>query len=175
MEKSCIKKIVLISLVILFTLPVMAQKEIFPREQALQRKNNVSLTLGGNGLFLSLSYDRIIAVKPGYFIDANVGIGVFPGLAGANVSHQIIINKGKRSSFFMFGLGGTYEWHKTDASGFTETQTSYNLSPIMGWKKIFRNHLLFSIYASPMIHIAGNNLYIYGIWHNPLCRNKFRI
>jgi hypothetical protein len=158
------KKTALTFLVLLFTLPVMAQKEIFTREQALKQKNNVSLTVGGNGLFLSLSYDRIIAVKPRYFVDANVGMGISPGLAGAIISHQIIINKGKRSSFFMFGLGGTYEWHKTDASGFTETQTSYNLSPIMGWKKIFRNHLLFSIYASPMIHIAGNNLYMgYGI------------
>lgn len=59
----------------------------------------------------------------------------------------------------MFGLGGTYEWHKTDESGFTESVTSYNLSPILGWKKLFRSHLLFSIYASPLIHIAGINLY----------------
>lgn len=160
MGENRIKKSILISLIILFTWPVLAQKKDFTRHEALQRKNSFVLTLGGNGLFLSLSYDRIIAVKPGYFMDANIGMGIFPGIDGVNISQQFIFNKGKRSSFFMFGLGGTYEWHKTDESGFTESVTSYNLSPIMGWKKIFHSHLLFSIYASPLIHVTGVNLYM---------------
>lgn len=154
------KKICIIFLLLLLTLPVLAQKKTFTREQALQRKNNVSLTLGGNGLFLSVSYDRIIVVRPNYFVDVSAGLGIFPGFVGANIPHQIIINIGKRSSFFMFGVGGTYEWNKTNASGFTQKRISYNLSPIIGWKKILRCHLLFSIYANPMIHIAGSNLYL---------------
>ncbi len=146
-------------LVILLSLPVLAQKKDFSRAEALQRRNNVTLTLGGNGLFLSVSYDRILVVKSNYFVDISAGIGIFPGIAGGNIPHQIVINKGKRTSFFMIGLGGTYEWHKTDESGFTKSVNSYNLVPIIGWKKFFGSHLLFSIYASPLIHISGINLY----------------
>jgi len=154
------RKILFIVFAFLFTLPVLAQKKDLAREQALQRKNSVALTFGGTGLFLSVSYDRILVVKPDYFVEASVGIGVFPDIAGAIIPHQIIINKGKKTSFLMIGLGGTYEWHKTDESGFTKSVTSYNLVPILGWKKLFRSHLLFSIYASPLIHIAG--IYLYG-------------
>jgi len=158
------KKTVLFFFVLLLTLPVLAQKKDFTRAEALQRKNSVALTLGGNGLFLSVSYGRILVVKSDYFVEASVGMGVFPDIAGANIPHQIIINKGKRTSFLMFGVGGTYEWHKTDASGFTKSVSSYNLVPIIGWKKLFRSHLLFTIYASPLIHISGINLYLgYGV------------
>ncbi len=151
------KKAALIFSVLLFTtLPVLAQKQPFTRQQALQHKNSISLTLGGNGLFLSVSYDRIVVVQPGWFMDVSAGIGIFPGLAGFNIPHQIVFNKGKRTSFFMFGAGGTYEQNKTDASGFTETERSYYFSPLAGWKKIFRSHLAFSIYASPLIYIAGS-------------------
>lgn len=153
------RKIIFVFLSLLLTLPALAQKKEFTRQQALQRRNNVTLTLGGNGLFLSVSYDRILVVKSNYFVDASAGIGVFPGIAGGNIPHQIVINKGKRTSFFMIGLGGTYEWHKTDESGFTKSVNSYNLVPIIGWKKFFGSHLLFSIYASPLIHISGINLY----------------
>ena len=150
------KKNLTLFFLFVLTLPVLAQEKEFSHDQALQRKNSVVLTLGGNGLFLSLSYDRIIVVRPTYFVDVAAGIGFVPGVAGANLPHQIIINKGKRSSFFMFGVGGTYEWNKTDASAFTETETYYYLSPIAGWKKIFSSHLVFSIYASPVIHIFGS-------------------
>ncbi len=153
------KKQLALFFVLLMAFPLMAQKKPFSREEALERKNNVSLTLGGNGLFLSLGYDRIILVKPGYFMDVTAGFGMLPGLGGNVIPQQIVFNWGKRNSFLMLGLGGTYEWHKTDASAFTQTETSYHLSLLAGWKKIFRSHLLFSIYASPMIHVAGTYLY----------------
>ena len=57
-------------------------------------------------MFLSLSYDRIIVIRPGYFVDVAAGVGFTPSVARANLSHQIIINKGRKSSFFMFGAGG---------------------------------------------------------------------
>ncbi len=153
------KKQLTLFLLLLWTISLVAQKIDFTKAQAVQQKNNVSLTLGGNGLFLSASYDRIISVKPGFFVDASAGIGIIPGVAGPVIPHQVIFNLGKKSSFLELGLGGTYEWHKTDASGFTETESSYHLSPIVGWKKIFKSHLLLCIYANPMIHIFG--VYIY--------------
>ena len=152
------KKYLVLFFVLILVLPVMAQKKDFTRHEALQRKNSFVLTLGGNGIFLSLSYDRILAAKPHYFVDANVGLGFIPMVSGTSFSQQVIFNLGKKTGFLMLGLGGTCEWDKTDASGFTKTETSYNLSPVIGWKKIFRSHLMFQVYASPMIHISGTYL-----------------
>jgi hypothetical protein len=156
------KKYLVLFLVLMMALPVLAQKKKLTHNEALQRKNSFVLTLGGNGIFLSLSYDRVLAVKPGFFVDANVGLGLIPMIGGTSFSQQLVFNLGKRTGFLMLGMGGTYEWHKTDASGFTQTKTSYHLSPIVGWKKIFRSHLIFSVYASPLIHISG--AYMFEDW-----------
>ena len=153
------RKAVLTFLVVLFTLSVLAQKKPFSRQEALQRKNNVSLTLGGNGLFLSLNYDRVLAAKPGFFVDANVGLGFIPMTGGTSFSHQLVFNLGKRTGFLMLGVGGTYLWSKSDASVCTKAKTSYHLSPIVGWKKIFRSHLLFTVYASPLIPVYASGCY----------------
>ncbi len=153
------KKQLALFIMLLMAFPVLAQKKPFSRQEALQRKNNVSLTLGGNGLFLSLGYDRVLAAKPGFFVDANVGLGFIPMTGGVNFSHQLVFNLGKRTSFLMLGVGGTYLWSKSDASGCTKTKTSYHLSPIVGWKKIFRSHLLFTVYASPLISVYARGCY----------------
>ncbi len=153
------KKTALIFLVLLFTLPVLAQKKKLTHNEALQRKNSIILTLGGNGIFLSLSYDRVLAAKPGFFVDANVGLGFIPMTGGTSFSHQLVFNLGKRTGFLMLGVGGTYLWSKSDASVCTKAKTSYHLSPIVGWKKIFRSHLLFTVYASPLIPVYARGCY----------------
>ncbi len=158
------KKYLVLLFVLFLTLPALAQKTSFGREQALQRKNSVLLMLGGNGLFLSVSYDRVVVVQPGWFMDVSAGIGIFPGIAGFNVPHQIVFNKGKKTGFFLFGFGGTYEQNKTDASGFTKTEWSYYFSPLAGWKKIFRNRFTFGIFASPLIYVAGTGGTQYPVW-----------
>lgn len=73
------RKIFFIVIACLFSLPTLAQKKEFTREQAaLQRKNNVALTLGGNGLFLSVSYGRILVVKTDYFVEGSGFFRVLP-------------------------------------------------------------------------------------------------
>jgi hypothetical protein len=134
---------------------VWGQNKSFTRSDALSRKNNFALTLGGNGLFLSIDYDRILWVHPSYFVDLSAGFGVAPWHAGGIIPHQFVFNLGRKSGFLMLGIGGTYEWHKTDASAYTETVYSYFLSPLAGWKKIFKSHLIFKVYASPLILISG--------------------
>ena len=77
-------------------------------------------------------------IRPGYFVDVAAGVGFTPSVARANLSHQIIINKGRKSSFFMFGAGGTYEWHKTDTSAFTETETQLLFQPCCRMEEVFQ-------------------------------------
>ena len=119
------------------------------------RKNSVDLTLGGSGLFLSANYSRTILVKPSYFVNASAGIGTVVMIGGVSVPHQLTFNFGKKSSFLELGLGGTFWTGKSNDSGYTETISSYYLSPIVGWRKNFDNNLVFRAYANPLIYISG--------------------
>jgi len=57
------------------------------------------------------------------------------------------------------GLGGNYWSGETNSSGYTETTSSYNLSPIIGWRKHFKNNLIFRVYANPIFHVSGEYFY----------------
>ena len=119
------------------------------------RKNNIDLTIGGMGLGVSVNYNRILLVKPNYFINASVGLGIVPSIDGITIPHQITYNIGKKNSFLEVGVGGSFWSGKSNESGYTETQNSYHISPIIGWRKHFRNNLIFRIYTNPLIHVSG--------------------
>lgn len=119
------------------------------------RRNSVDLTLGGSGLFLSANYSRTILVKPSYFVNASAGVGTVIMIGGVSLPHQLTINFGKKSSFLEVGLGGTFWTGKSNSSGYTETVSSYYLSPIVGWRKNFKNNLFFRVYANPLIYVSG--------------------
>jgi hypothetical protein len=121
----------------------------------LERKNNIDLTIGGNGLFASINYSRILLTKSNYFINATIGIGTVPFTGGITIPHQITFNLGKKNSFIELGIGGSYWSGKSNASGYTETLNSYQISPIIGWRKHFNNNLVFRVYANPLFHISG--------------------
>lgn len=125
----------------------------------IDRKNVIDITLAGQGGFLSANYSRILLVKQKYFLLASAGMGVIPFYAGFSLPHQLTFNIGKKSNFLEVGLGGTYLQGKTDSSGFTETTTSYLLSPIVGWRKNFSNNLVLRIYANPLIDVSGASIY----------------
>lgn len=123
----------------------------------LIRKNTIDLSIGGNGLFASVNYNRIIMTKSNYFISSLIGIGATPfvGVGGITLPHQITLNFGKTNSFVELGIGGSYWLGKSNASGYTETINSYQLSPIIGWRKHLVNNLVFRVYTNPLIHISG--------------------
>lgn len=113
--------------------------------------------MGGTGLFVSVNYSRILLVKSNYFINASVGIGTVPFTGGITLPHQVTFNLGKKSSFLELGIGGSYWSSKSNSSGYTETVNSYQLCPIIGWRKHFNNNLIFRAYANPLFHISGEN------------------
>lgn len=123
--------------------------------ETLQRENAVDVTIGGTGLAISVNYNKIILVKPNYFVNASVGIGSVPFVGGLTIPHQLTFNFGENSSFFEVGLGGTYWSGESNSSGYTETINSYQLSPIIGYRKYLNNNLVFRAYANPLIHISG--------------------
>jgi len=128
-------------------------------KNTISRKNIIDITLAGQGGFLSANYSRILMVNQKFFLIASAGMGVIPFYAGFSVPHQLTFNIGKKSSFLEVGLGGTYMRGKTDSSGYTETTTSYLLSPIVGWRKNFDSNLVFRVYANPLIDVSGGTIY----------------
>ncbi len=123
------------------------------------RKNIIDITLLGQGGFLSANYSRILLVRKKYFLIASIGIGMVPYYAGFSLPQQLTFNIGKKTSFLEAGLGGTCMHGKTDSSGYTETTTSYLLSPVIGWRKNFRSNLALRIYANPLISVSGAPAY----------------
>ncbi len=121
----------------------------------LERKNSIDLTIGGNGLFASVDYNRTLFIKSNYFVSASVGLGTVPFVGGITIPHQVTFNLGKKNSFIELGIGGSYWSGESNASGYTETLSSYQLSPIIGWRKHFNNNLIFRLYVNPLFHVFG--------------------
>ena len=123
------------------------------------KMNSVDATIGGMGLGISLNYNRTVSEKENYFVVASLGLGTLPSLGGYSISHQVTFNLGTNGNYMELGLGGNYWSGKTNSSGYTETTNSYNLSPIIGWRKYFRNNLIFRVYANPLFHVSGEYFY----------------
>jgi len=125
----------------------------------LERKNIVDITLGGNGIFVSANYSRIVFIESNYFLCASVGIGTVPFIGGSVYPHQMSINFGKKRNFLELGLGGSYWIGKTNSSGYTLTTASYNFMPSIGYRAHFANNLVFRVYATPIKHLTGKSIY----------------
>jgi hypothetical protein len=122
----------------------------------IRKKNIIDITSGGNGLIVSVNYNRLVLINQSWFMDISAGIGTTtPLINGLTIPHQATLNFGKRNDFLEFGIGGSYWQGKSDISEYKETLTSYNLSPIIGWRKHWKNNLALRIYANPLIHVSG--------------------
>ena len=145
----------LVTLLLLVSIITYGQESNRNLKKITERKNNIDLSLGGNGLFASVNYSRILLVKSNYFINASIGINTLPFVGGITLPHQLTFNLGKSSSILELGIGGSYWSGKSNASGYTETINSYLLSPVIGWRKHFKNNFIFRAYTNPLFHISG--------------------
>ncbi|MCZ4695578.1 hypothetical protein DWB61_12705 [Ancylomarina euxinus] len=150
-----IRIVSLVGLCLFLSVMAYSQENDDDLRRIMERKNNIDLSIGGTGLFASVNYNRMIFVKTNYFVNASVGIGTVPLNGGIAIPHQVTFNLGKKSSFLELGIGGTCWSGKSNASGYTETLNSYQLSPIIGWRKHFGNNLIFRVYANPLFRISG--------------------
>jgi len=144
-----------LSSLIAMTLSLHSQNDDNEHSSHFVNKNSIDISLGGLGLFVSANYARTLMVRPTFFVVASAGIGTVPGIGGISVPHQITFNLGKKTSFLELGVGGSYWTGKSNSSGFTESINSYNLSPIIGWRKIIKSSFVFRVFASPLIHVLG--------------------
>lgn len=147
--------IALFSLILLLISSTLFSQENNIKKNNMIKSNSIDVTFGGSGLFASVNYNRMFFSKADYFVNASIGIGTVPFTGGISLPHQATINIGKSSSFLELGAGGVYWTGKSNASGFTETLYSYQIYPLIGWRKHFQNHLTFRLYINPLIHISG--------------------
>ena len=113
--------------------------------------NSIEANLSLLFLAPSLEYGRILLHKEKWFLNGSAGIGTVAMAGGITVPHQLTFNFGKRSSFFEVGAGGIFWNGETDASGFTKRESSYNIGPILGWRKYCKRKFFFRLYMNPLV------------------------
>ena len=123
--------------------------------ETLKLNNAIDITFAGSGLVISANYSRKLFVRPGFFMNASLGVGTVPSSGGLTVPHQITLNLGRRQSYLELGVAGTYFTGTSNASGFTERLYSYQLSPLIGYRRYFFNRMVFRAYLNPLFHISG--------------------
>jgi hypothetical protein len=133
------KTIILLIILLTSGTNLLAQNKEEPT--AKRPRNNVNLNLVGNASLISINYERLLLIKPIFFLSGELGIGYnttvsfnFFGAFGAEESgstnhltipHHITGNLGKGRHFFEFGLGGTI---------ITGGLHNYILYPIIGYR-----------------------------------------
>ncbi|OYT16032.1 MAG: hypothetical protein B7C24_10005 [Bacteroidetes bacterium 4572_77] len=140
---------------------LLGSSTLFAQEEkpAITKKNQLNFTLAGSGIGVSLNYGRNFLITPKHFIEISVGVGSVPFSGGLSVAHQITYNMGENGNFLELGLGGTY-WQGTEnATANQEMINSYHIYPIIGYRKQFKNNILFKAYINPLIHLSGEYLY----------------
>jgi len=154
------KSINSITIIFLITLMLLSST-LFSYEKrddlrnTLTKKNVMDVTLGGTGLFISANYSRLFILKSNLFLNASTGIGSVPFIGGISVPIQLTCNLGTGKNFFEFGLGGSIWSGKSNASGYKESIDSYNISPIIGWRRNLHYGFVFRSYVNPLIRVSG--------------------
>lgn len=149
------KRITIILILSICLATVFAQEQ----ETLVSKKNQVSFNLAGNGIGVSINYGRSFLLSSTRFMEIAVGVGSVPFSGGISVPHQITYNLGRNGNFLEFGLGGTF-WQGTEnATANQTTISSYQIYPLVGFRKQFKSHILLKAYLNPFIHVSGEYLY----------------
>lgn len=144
------KKNLISILLLVFSLSAFSQQE-----SSNKKMNSIDLSLGGIGIGASVNYSRVIVSNPSNFLNASLGVGFLPFTGGFTLPHGLSYNLGKSSSFLELGLHGVYWTGEDNSNVKMESKSSYMISPLIGWKKEFNNHLVFRVYANSFVHVSG--------------------
>jgi len=125
-----------------------------------QEKTNSDFTVPKNSVYLNLNmpffapsveYGRVIHSGFKGFLDGSAGIGSISFAGGVTVPHKLCFNFGEKDSFIEVGIGGVYWNGTTSSSDYTEREGSYNIGPVIGWRKYTMKNFIFRIYMNPLI------------------------
>ncbi len=114
-------------------------------------ENSIGISLNFPFIAPAIEYGRVLLRKERWFLNGSAGVGTIAYAGGVTVPHQLTFNFGKRSSFFEAGVGGVFWNGTTDSSGFTDRESSYNLGPLLGWRKYCKHKFFLRIYMNPLV------------------------
>ncbi len=114
-------------------------------------KNSIDISINFPFIAPSIEYGRVLTHKEKWFLNVSAGIGTVAYAGGVTIPQQLTFNLGKRSGFFEIGAGGIFWNGDTDSSGFTERESSYNIGPLLGWRKYCKRKFFFRVYMNPLV------------------------
>jgi hypothetical protein len=110
-----------------------------------QRFNSVFLDLGGNGIFASVNYERLIYTNKesvNHFVALKLGYTPLITYNAVNLTGTFNIGDGR--NYLEFGAGGGYYFQITTSNN----QPYAYFTPTLGYRRISSNGFLFRIYMS---------------------------
>ena len=143
------KKLILISLVLLISISVSSQNKGQELPE-FRPENNMYVNLLGDASIISINYERLFFMSSNFFLTTKVGIGyneeeqwcIFGGCDPPEkyltIPHHVSGNFGKGRHFFEFGVGGTLINGETDQNYLLYPFAGYRLQPFITNKFIFR-------------------------------------
>ena len=160
---NVMKRIILTIVIALLGTVLFAQNKIDTAE--IRPKNNINLSLLVDASIISLNYERLFLITPGFFTTGKVGLGyneefkLCPGTCSPpnkyiTIPHHITGNLGKGRHFFEFGLGGTIIIGITNQHYLLYPIIGYRIQPLNSDKAYFR------IFGSIFINEAEDILYV---------------
>ena len=149
----------LIGLILIAPISLSAQEANKQKQVLSVKKNNIEFAVAGLGLGISVNYGHVVFVKPNYFLNVSVGVGSVPFAGGLSIPHQLTINYGKKSSFLELGIGGVYWTGSSSATAEQEKLYSYQITPIIGFRKHIKQHLILRVYVNPLFRVSGVSYY----------------
>lgn len=141
----------------------LASTHLFALGQDLNRKNEIFIELGGNGLLGSLNFARQLTKNPG--LEFRVGLGAFGSektFLTIPVSLNYLVGLGGQHASLSFGMGMTYT--KADVrmriidyeEGYEDTRSApVNLVPSLAYRYHTTKNLLWKVGFNPIFNKHG--------------------
>lgn len=128
-----------------------------------EKRNNIYFQFAGNGLFLSLNYERNLSKVDNLYAHAGLGVyGIYPTFVTVPIGLNYLINIKDNRRFVDVGLGVTYCEHPIDiglaGKGSKKTydfNDKINFIPSVWFRTHSKKEIVFKVGISPIINTSG--------------------
>jgi hypothetical protein len=151
------RKLLLLTFAILAAIHLTAQKPF--------KKNTIYGELGGNGIFLSLNYEKQMGIKPG--LGLHIGVGICDVKPFIPIGATYMFDLGNKKSFIETGagitLGERYAWDTHLVSQTAPKPYKPAFIPSIGYRHQTHYGLMWRVNYTPVFTKYRNVLLFLGI------------
>jgi len=148
--------------ILLFTIAIFAACQL-PAQKSFKR-NTVYFEIGGNGLVLSLNYERQITNKPG--LGFHVGIALSGDKPAFPLGAKYLFDLGKQRSFLEVGAGVTIaeqDMWEEDLNQVTGNPYKAGFIPSVGYRYNAPKGFMWRINYTPFFNKYRTELLFFGV------------